>query len=264
MKAFLMHRASDFDTEADLPSNAEALIADLELDTLLATMASGDRFLFDIARQALLTSLPDPNAIVYRQQVLTDCLAHPDVVRELYELAGEALKAQRSVWGTLLRDSPRTILSTSVAKMELFVGSLRRLRAPSVRVVEIVSGTSHATPSVETSALVIVLATYRVLARSSRPAGSSPPQAGPLRPGRSRPAPRRAWTGTTAHSNCCCHRYSSSRPQYGRPRPPAPRPPPHGRRGADITGWIAHDSLLPVFRSLNSSANRVARRFWLR
>ena len=128
MKAFLMHGASDFDTEAEVPPNAEALIADLELDTLLATMASGDRFLLDIARQALLMSLPDPDAIVYRQQVLTDCLAHPDVVRELYELAGEALKAQRSVWGTLLRDSPRTILSTSVAKMELFVGFLRRLR----------------------------------------------------------------------------------------------------------------------------------------
>jgi hypothetical protein len=128
MKAFLMHGASDFDTEAELPPNAEALIADLELNTLLATMASGDRFLLDIARQALLMSLPDPDAIVYRQQVLTDCLAHPDVVRELYEVAGEALKAQRSVWGTLLRDSPRTILSTSVAKMELFVGFLRRLR----------------------------------------------------------------------------------------------------------------------------------------
>jgi MutS domain V len=128
MKAFLMHGASDFDTEAELPPNAEALIADLELDTLLATMASGDRFLLDIARQALLMSLPDPDAIVYRQQVLTDCLAHPDVVQELYEVAGEALKAQRSVWGTLLRDSPRTILSTSVAKMELFVGFLRRLR----------------------------------------------------------------------------------------------------------------------------------------
>ena len=91
-------------------------------------MASGDRFLFEIARQALLLSLPDPDAIAYRQQVLTDCLAQPDVVRELYELAGEALKAQRSVWGTLLRDSPRTILSSSVAKMELFVGFLRRLR----------------------------------------------------------------------------------------------------------------------------------------
>ena len=128
MKAFLMHGTSDFDAEAELPPNAEALIADLELDTLLATMASGDRFLFEIARQALLMSLRDPDAIAYRQQVLTDCLAQPDVVRELYELAGEALKAQRSVWGTLLRDSPRTILSSSVAKMELFVGFLRRLR----------------------------------------------------------------------------------------------------------------------------------------
>jgi len=128
MKAFLMHSTSDFDVEAGLPPNAEALIADLELDTLLATMASGDRFLLEIARRALLMSLPDPDAIVYRQQVLTDCIAHPEVIRELYDLAGEALKAERSVWGTILRDAPRTMLSSAVAKMELFVGFLKRLR----------------------------------------------------------------------------------------------------------------------------------------
>ena len=85
--------------------------------------------MFEIARQALLISLPDPKAIAYRQQVLTDCLAQPDVVRELYELAGEALEAQKSCVVGVLRDSPRTMLSTSVAKMELFVGFLRRLHA---------------------------------------------------------------------------------------------------------------------------------------
>ena len=82
--------------ESELPPNADALTRDLELDTMLATMAAGDRFLFDIAKRALLLSLPDPEAIGYRQQVLTDCLAQPEVVRELYDLAGEALTAEKS------------------------------------------------------------------------------------------------------------------------------------------------------------------------
>ncbi len=128
MKAFLMHRDSDFDAEGELPPNAEALTRDLELDTMLSAMAGGDRFLFDIARRALLLSLPDTEAIAYRQQVLTDCLAHPEVIRELYDLAGEALTAERKLWVGILRDSPRTMLSTAVAKMELFVGFLRQLR----------------------------------------------------------------------------------------------------------------------------------------
>ena len=98
MKAFLMHRDRDFDLERELPANEAALIQDLELETLLSTMAAGDRFMFEVARRALLLSLPDPEAIIYRQQVLADCLEQPTVVRELYALAGEALKAQKTVW----------------------------------------------------------------------------------------------------------------------------------------------------------------------
>ena len=128
MKAFLMHRDHDFDLDGELPANGAALEQDLELAVLLTGMGAVDGFMSEIARRALLLSLSDPEAIAYRQQILTDCLEHPAVVRELYALAGEALTAERKVWGGILRDSPRTILSTSVAKMELFVGFLRRLR----------------------------------------------------------------------------------------------------------------------------------------
>lgn len=128
MKAFLMHRDGDFGLDHQLPTNEEALTQDLELNTLFATMASGDPFLFEVAKRALLLSLHDPDAIAYRQQVLTDCLENPSVVRELYVLAGEALKAEKSVWGSFLRDSPRSRLGGSVKKMGLLVGFLRRLR----------------------------------------------------------------------------------------------------------------------------------------
>ena len=63
-------------------------------------------------------------------EILTDCLEQPAVVRELYDLAGEALKAEKSVWGAVLQGlAAQRSLSTSVQKMELFVGFLRRLRA---------------------------------------------------------------------------------------------------------------------------------------
>ncbi|HEY1519926.1 MAG TPA: hypothetical protein VGF91_26105 [Solirubrobacteraceae bacterium] len=128
MKAFLMHRDRDLDLGQQLPANEPALTQDLELNTLLSTMAAGDKFMFEVTQRALLHGLTDPDAIIYRQQVLADCLREPAVVREFYALAGDALKAQRSVWGSILRDSPHTIVATSVTKMELFVGFLRRLR----------------------------------------------------------------------------------------------------------------------------------------
>jgi hypothetical protein len=128
MKAFLMHRDSDFELDRELPANEQALRQDLELDTLCSAMSAGDPFLFEVAKRSLLLSLRDPHEIVYRQQVLTDCVANASVVRNLYALAGEALKAEKSIWGGLLSETPRPMLSTSVQKMELLVGFLRRLR----------------------------------------------------------------------------------------------------------------------------------------
>jgi DNA mismatch repair ATPase MutS len=129
MKAFLMHADRDFDLAAELPAQEPALLQDLELETLLRAMAAGDELIFDVAKRALLLSLRDPEAIVYRQRMLTECLAHPEVVRDVYNLAGEALKAEKAIWGSLLRDSPRALLGTSVQRMEAFLEFLKRLRA---------------------------------------------------------------------------------------------------------------------------------------
>jgi len=128
MKAFLMHRDSDFDLQRELPPNREALAQDLELDTLISTMAARDQLVSDVVTRALLQSLRDPEAIVYRQEILRDCLAQPAVVRDIYTLAGEALKAQKSVWVGLTKGQPRSMLSGAVQRMALFVDFLRRLR----------------------------------------------------------------------------------------------------------------------------------------
>jgi len=128
VKAFLMHRDQDFDLERELPANEQDLTQDLELDTLFNAMATADKFLLEVAKRAVLLSLADPDAMVYRQRVLADCLEQPAIVREIYDLAVEAIEGKKKAYGFFFRDSPDMILNGSVNVLEFFVGILKRLR----------------------------------------------------------------------------------------------------------------------------------------
>jgi hypothetical protein len=108
--------------------NDAVLTQDLELVTLWNAMAAGDEFLYEVAKRAVLSPLADPDAIVYRQQVLEDCLEHPETVRQLYQLAVEALENERTVGGLWSIAGPDRILSRSVQVLKLQAGVLSRLR----------------------------------------------------------------------------------------------------------------------------------------
>jgi len=128
MKAFLLYRDRDFDREARPPESAVALTRDLGLEILFGAMAAGDQYLFDTARKVVLASLDDPDAIRYRQEILADCLDHPEVIRAIYAIAVEAIDRERRVWGGLLSRYPDGLLHRSVEVLELFVELLKRLR----------------------------------------------------------------------------------------------------------------------------------------
>lgn len=110
------------------PTLDEALAQDLELETLWRAMGGGDEFLFETAKRGTLSSLQDPDAIVYRQRVLADCLEHPEVVRRLYALALEGLAAERRAGSFRSGARPDLILHRSVHVLLLQVGTLRGLR----------------------------------------------------------------------------------------------------------------------------------------
>ena len=130
MKVYLLHRDRDFDFGADLPSWHEDLSQDLELTTLRSAMADGDRFLFDVSGQVLLTWLTDIDAIRYRQRVLADCLAQPEVIRAMYAVAVAALQDRRSLFASYggSYQSPPSNLSGAVGHLEAYVARLRQLR----------------------------------------------------------------------------------------------------------------------------------------
>jgi MutS domain V len=123
-----MHRGEDFDAGRDPPFGADALVQDLELETLLQAMARGDALLLQVARCALLAGLGDPDGILYRQRVLADCLEHPEAVRRIFEVAGDAGRSVKKVHLGWFRDSPDSILHRSVKVLEILLESLRTLR----------------------------------------------------------------------------------------------------------------------------------------
>ena len=127
MKAFLMYRDRDFDAEANLPPNAAALTQDLGLDTLFSAMAAGDKFLLAVAGSAVFASLDEPDAILYRQQILADCIAQPDIAREIYAIAAEATESEKRAHFFFGR-FPDSLLSQSIEVLQLLVASLKQLR----------------------------------------------------------------------------------------------------------------------------------------
>ncbi|HZT53036.1 MAG TPA: hypothetical protein VE995_01495 [Gaiellaceae bacterium] len=128
MRVRLLHRDRDVDLEQSLRPNAETLLQDLGLDAVLAAMGGGDAYLWQLARHALLTGPESPAAIRYRQGVLADFLARPELARRLYALASEGVDARKAARFFWFRDTPDIQRQKALAMLELLVGLLERLR----------------------------------------------------------------------------------------------------------------------------------------
>lgn len=130
MKVRLLHPERDCDLSARLPWQLIGDIdADLELQRVYDAMAAGDEFLLETAKMVVPLAVTDPDAIIYRQQVLADCIANHPIVQSLYDIAVDGVEVKRNLFlGGLISREPRAILRRAVRMLELLAGNLRQLR----------------------------------------------------------------------------------------------------------------------------------------
>ena len=145
MNVRLMHPDRDFVPPQEMPRRAEyrdrnrlpqtlssheqAMTQDLELDTLLRAMAADDEFLLDVARRSLLMGLHnDAGTILYRQEVLKDCMKNPAVVREFYDVVVEAIDSKMERRLGVFSSRPSGVLREAIDLVEMFVEMLKKLR----------------------------------------------------------------------------------------------------------------------------------------
>jgi DNA mismatch repair ATPase MutS len=129
MKAFLLFRDRDFDSNQTIRWSEETLIPDLGLNTLFGAMADRDQFLLSVAKGVVLSRLDnDLDTILYRENILKDCLRNPAVVRELYRLAVEGVECERKgTWGFFSK-YPAGILSRAIELLNNLIEVLKKLR----------------------------------------------------------------------------------------------------------------------------------------
>ncbi len=130
MKVYLLFPDQDFDPSLPLPANTEDITRDLVLDTLFKAMANGDDYLFQVGRQVMLANLSDIAIIIYRQEILKDCLQYPEVVRQLYQIPLDFSERKRKqwLWISTRQSSASAILSSSLQLLEASIDLLHRLR----------------------------------------------------------------------------------------------------------------------------------------
>lgn len=129
MNPYLMYPDRDWEPPAETTAAEAALVADLELDTLVQAMAADDSYLAQVARQGLLSGLnTDPDTIRYRQGVLKDCLAQEAVVRGMYRVAVEAIEAPPRRWLAIVSRYPEGILQDGVRLLRVLMAHLAELR----------------------------------------------------------------------------------------------------------------------------------------
>jgi hypothetical protein len=130
MRVRLLHPERDPELELAIPWQLRDLIDDdLELKRVYKAMAAGDEFLLETAKKVVPLTVIDPDVIVYRQQVLADCLANRTVVQQMYNIAVDGVQVRRKIFlGGLMARNPDSLLRRSVRVLELLAGDLKKLR----------------------------------------------------------------------------------------------------------------------------------------
>ncbi|MGN6214489.1 MutS-related protein [Parafilimonas sp.] len=130
MKPHLLYRDKDFNIKATLPWNVDVLAKDLELQVLFDCMSGKDELLAEVVSKVVHTSIGnDAATILYRQEILKDCIALREIVQAIYELSITAIESRKNSWFGVFTSRPSSVLSGSVGMMGIYAKHLRQLRA---------------------------------------------------------------------------------------------------------------------------------------
>jgi hypothetical protein len=129
MKPYLLFEKKSYALQKNLPQNSKVLTQDLELNTLWKYMAHEDEFLFEVVKDVTLSGLfIDIGTILYRLDILRDCLKNRTLIRKIYNLAIEGIESEKKRWYLAFTNHPYYLLSDSVDKLQSYVDILKKFK----------------------------------------------------------------------------------------------------------------------------------------
>ena len=123
-----------------------SIIQDLGLNSLFSTSArklvyedgalkkleKEDPFLTDTLRKVMMVPLTSEDEILFRQEIVADCLEAGDMIGELYRICAETIEKWnelgRTIWEKIRQGNPTLRLISEIRVMHLFCDSLAEIR----------------------------------------------------------------------------------------------------------------------------------------
>ena len=127
MKSFLLYEDRGLDAGPEHPA-AASTARDLEIDTVLRAMSGGDEFLLSVARSVLLTCVTAPEDVLYRQEILADCIRNPGIITDLYSTVAGAVRDDRQIHRSMFTSAGYVLYEADRA-LRYYAGVLHQLRS---------------------------------------------------------------------------------------------------------------------------------------
>jgi len=123
-----MYKDRDFDDKVKLPFNSDILTNDLGLEIVLKAMSNDDEFIYKISKVAILNTLTKKEQILYRQDVLKDCIKNEQIIRDIYALCIKSIEKKHENLLGIFGRFPGSLLSSSVSLLDMYFDILKELR----------------------------------------------------------------------------------------------------------------------------------------
>ena len=101
---------------------------DLNLEPIVKAMSGGNSDISEICRQVLDSPLQTAEEILYRQEILQDCIRDPQTVETVYELCEQAEEKRKSTWCRLTSPHLTTVYSSAEDLLKIYIEALVAIR----------------------------------------------------------------------------------------------------------------------------------------
>lgn len=128
MKAYLLYDGKDFNPKEQNALDTLQLSSDGEFPSLFSAMAGEDAFIYDTAKELMFAPLQTSEEVLYRQEILSDCMKNPGLIREMYALAKEAVEKKEGEYWGLNSQYVAFMLTTAIRLLQVYSEMLRELR----------------------------------------------------------------------------------------------------------------------------------------
>ncbi|TKI07841.1 MutS-related protein [Martelella alba] len=129
MQSHLMFKDRDFTVVRQFTPRQKTLMADLSLDTLFDRLADGDTFTREVVAAAVMDSLTERDAILYRQAALADSIRNQAAIARLYAIVTDCIEMEKKALHVgIFSNYPSAVLYGSINVLFFFFDKLAELR----------------------------------------------------------------------------------------------------------------------------------------